>query len=584
VFGTDFFNVSSVSFGGTTATGVITDASGTFLTVDAPAHAAGKVDVLVTNSTGTSSVSQPADQYNYSVAPTVSSISPTSGPSTGATPVTITGSGFTDCEANPGDCSVTFDGISVTFTATGDSVITTSSPPHAAGAVNVVVTTLGGPATAPQQFNYTAVQPTVTSIVDFTSDTATGTPNGGETVEVMGAAFFGVTTVKFGNSVLSPIFVSSDGTLLEVTTPAGANDSTVDVTVTAEGGTSATTTADQFTWLAPIIREFRLSGPSGPGDQYVELYNPSTTVSLPLYTYSLGYYGDSGTSISLFGGTLAPRQAYLIAGPSYSLDPVSGSEDQTLSTAIPEIASTPGTGGLAIIDTNGKSLEAVGFAGATGFTAGTPLTSPASPNDDYTFARAEYNGAPIDTGNNASDFQLRDPGAAMTGSVDGVPAPASSTSPAWNNLESWSTLIDTSVSSSTSPNMSYDSGTQTLTIDRTIENCSGGTAPCPTSSPTTFNSMYLYISTMSVTGQNVTGQAQLDVQNSTGATVTTTCCGSVVAQALTMVQSDGGGVGTLLQVPLPGGSLAPGATVSVIISLHVNAPGHFFFGYDVLTS
>ena len=67
----------------------ITADSATSITATSPAGT-GTVDVTVTTVGGTSATS-PADQFTYVAAPTVTSISPTSGPTGGGTSVTITG-------------------------------------------------------------------------------------------------------------------------------------------------------------------------------------------------------------------------------------------------------------------------------------------------------------------------------------------------------------------------------------------------------------------------------------------------------------------------------------------------------------
>ena len=64
------------------------------ITAVAPAEAAGVVDLTVTTPIGTS-VTSSADQFVYEPAPTVTGVSPTVGYTTGATSVTITGTGFT---------------------------------------------------------------------------------------------------------------------------------------------------------------------------------------------------------------------------------------------------------------------------------------------------------------------------------------------------------------------------------------------------------------------------------------------------------------------------------------------------------
>lgn len=82
--------------------------------------------------------------------PTISSLSPSSGPSSGGTTVTIYGNNL-DCAS-----SVTFGGTQGTILSRTATRITVRTPAHAGGSVNVVVTTPGGSATRTGGFTYTA--------------------------------------------------------------------------------------------------------------------------------------------------------------------------------------------------------------------------------------------------------------------------------------------------------------------------------------------------------------------------------------------------------------------------------------------
>ncbi len=85
----------------------------------------------------------------------VSEVSPNTGPTTGSTSVTITGSGFT-----PG-ATVDFSGVAASMIhVVGTNTITASSPPGSAGTVDVIVTTSSGSSTPnpADQFTYTVVQ------------------------------------------------------------------------------------------------------------------------------------------------------------------------------------------------------------------------------------------------------------------------------------------------------------------------------------------------------------------------------------------------------------------------------------------
>jgi len=171
-------------------------------------------------------------------APAVTGVSPSGGPLGGGTSVTVTGTNFTgatavDFGSTPGT------GIVVNG---GGTSLTVTAPAGAAGTVDVTVTTPSGPsATSPADgFTYFAV-PTVTRV-----SPATGPGTGGTTVTVTGTNLVGASAVDFGFNPATHVVVSSP-TSLTATAPSGS-PGFVDVTVTTPGGTSATGTADRFTY------------------------------------------------------------------------------------------------------------------------------------------------------------------------------------------------------------------------------------------------------------------------------------------------------------------------------------------------
>ena len=78
----------------------------------------------------------------------VGSVAPAGGPVGGGDTVTITGSGFL------GTTSVTFGGVAATIVSITDTQIVVTTPPHAPGAVDVVVTTPRGSTTAVAAYAY----------------------------------------------------------------------------------------------------------------------------------------------------------------------------------------------------------------------------------------------------------------------------------------------------------------------------------------------------------------------------------------------------------------------------------------------
>ena len=88
-------------------------------------------------------------------------------------------------------------------------------------------------------------QPTVTSI-----SPAVGSAQGGTAVTINGSGFTGATAVSFGGTPATAFTVVSDGQIT-ATSPQGLGK--VDVMVTTPGGTSAASTADQFTYQMNLV-------------------------------------------------------------------------------------------------------------------------------------------------------------------------------------------------------------------------------------------------------------------------------------------------------------------------------------------
>jgi hypothetical protein len=251
ITGTGFTGATAVDFGTNPATN-LTVVNDTTITADSPAGT-GIVNVTVTTPGGTSPTSQ-ANQFTYTAAPTVTGLSPTSGPAAGGTLVTITGTGFTGASA------VDFGTTAATnFNVVNATTITADSPPGT-GTVNVTVTTPGGtsPASQAGQFTYIVAAPTVSGL-----SPNSGPATGGTLVTIAGTGFTGATAVHFGTAAATNVTVVS-GTTITADSPAGAG--TVNVTVTTPGGTSPTSPADQFTFAAvaaPTVSG--ISPNSGPG-------------------------------------------------------------------------------------------------------------------------------------------------------------------------------------------------------------------------------------------------------------------------------------------------------------------------------
>jgi hypothetical protein len=176
------------------------------------------------------SASSTLTQVVNPTAPTIGVIMPGAGPASGGQLVTITG-------ANLGSATVTFGGANASVTSNNATTIVLSTPAHAAGSVDVIVTTPFGSTTSTTAYTFVAA-PSITSVTP-----ASGSAAGGETVVIRGINLGGA-TVAFGGT---PASVSaSSATALNVTTPGHASGVS-DVTVTTTGGVATSPGAYTFT-------------------------------------------------------------------------------------------------------------------------------------------------------------------------------------------------------------------------------------------------------------------------------------------------------------------------------------------------
>jgi hypothetical protein len=152
VNGSNFASGSTVSFGGASATSV-NFISSSQLTAVTPAGTAGAVNVTVTNpDPSTASLS---NGFMYVSNPTITSVSPNSGPTTGGTTVTISGSGF-----QSGAIVVFGAVLAASVTVNTSTQIQAVTPAESAATVSVTVTNPdAGKASLSSAFSFVASQP-----------------------------------------------------------------------------------------------------------------------------------------------------------------------------------------------------------------------------------------------------------------------------------------------------------------------------------------------------------------------------------------------------------------------------------------
>jgi hypothetical protein len=236
-----------------------------------------------------------------------------------------------------------------------------------------------------------------------------------------------------------------------------------------------------------IISEFRVRGPNGANDEFIELYNNSGADHVVAG-------GGAGYAVAASNGvarcvvpneTRIPNRGHYLCvnsvGYSLSSHPAgngtTATGDATYTTDIPDNA------GIAIFNTSvaadftlANRLDAVGstseantlYKEGTGYPALTPFSI------DYSFYRdlcgksgsiTTFGECPIgsvhkDTNNNAADFIFVDTNGTSAGAGErpGAPEPENLSSPISQEVSMIGTLLDTSVSKDLAPNRLRDGG------------------------------------------------------------------------------------------------------------------------------
>jgi hypothetical protein len=363
LYGSGLSSADSVMFGTQSASFFFSNGDNS-LTVAAPSGTAfTTVDITVTTPVGTSSVSG-ADKFTWTVPviPEVDGLSPIQGPSTGGISVTIYGAGFSGATtvafgATTVPACSGYSGLACFYTQDDTHLVLQQSPSGTIGTpVHVTVTNPAGtsPATAADQYNFIAASaPVVYGVSPSQGPTA-----GGGIMTIYGRGFAGLAPggVHFGSTATNGSAL--EDTQIFVTIPA-ASAGTVDVTVTAPGGTSATGPYDKFTYVTPVA-----------GTPVIHGIRPNVgTAAGETRVTVLGSGFTGATSVS-FGGT---------AAASFSIN------GDTRLTAI----SPPGTAGttveITIVTPGGTSVHATPDR-FTYVTASAPVISSIAPSTGITGA------------------------------------------------------------------------------------------------------------------------------------------------------------------------------------------------------
>jgi subtilisin-like proprotein convertase family protein len=264
-----------------------------------------------------------------------------------------------------------------------------------------------------------------------------------------------------------------------------------------------------------LISEFRVRGPNGPNDEFIEIYNNSGADHTVAAVSGTGYgvaASDGTTRCTIPNGTVIPNRGHYLCVNSvgYSLgsypagNGTTATGDATYTTDIPENAgialfnNNTGGGSYSLanrIDAVGSTSEAnTVYKEGTGYPA---LSTSSFLLIDYSFYRDDCGkggaipgtalctrGVPGDSNNNAVDFIFVDTNGSSAGAGQrlGAPGPQNLSSTIQRNATIKASLLDPCVNSATAPNRVRDltsdppnnSTFGTIDIRRTFTNNTGG--------------------------------------------------------------------------------------------------------------
>ncbi len=372
-----------------------------------------------------------------------------------------------------------------------------------------------------------------------------------------GALPDGLSLSSSGSITGTPVHNQSPQFTVKATDSSTGQTATRQLSISVSGGGTA----------ALIVQALRLSGPGGSGDDYVELYNP-TSGAVNLTGWQLGYPGGV---VNLPGASLPSGGHYLIAGSTYSLSSYEAAD------FTPAGLDIPSSGGVRLIAPNAQAVDAVGMTTADpAYREGTGLTAPTGTTVQLAFERRMSAGAPVtDATNNAADFVLVAPDANTAdhgdGAILGAAAPQNLSYRIDANNIAPSYLLNPAQSSTGPDNRSYDAATGTLIVRRMITN---------TSSTQTIRGLWLRYTSITTYGAATASQAILVAQSAPGGETVDGHTMNATTLDDPPSQPNGGGLGSDVYIDVGDGGLAPGASIPVDLRFHVARGGSFSFGYN----
>ncbi|MDR3502850.1 MAG: IPT/TIG domain-containing protein, partial [Legionella sp.] len=335
ITGTNLNAITSVSFGGVPASSFVVNSS-TSITAVTPAYSGGALAVNVLVSDGTSNATL-VNGFTYQLGtPSISTISPNQGSTSGGTTITVTGSGFAT------GTTITIGGIPATnITVINPTTLMATIPAYVSGPLvkDVQVNNGEGIFTLAGGFTYIASTPELSSLTPTNGSTA-----GGTTITLSGSGFVAGTTVTLGGTSATDVHII-DATTLTAVTPAHASG-IVDVVV--NNGVGSATLSAAYTYLA--------NAPT------LTAINPTTGSVAGGVSVTLTGTGLTGMTGVSFAGVLATSVVVV--------------NDTTMTAVVPAYVSGPLVIDVIVSNNSSNATLVSGFT----YQAGPPTLGSISPN------------------------------------------------------------------------------------------------------------------------------------------------------------------------------------------------------------
>jgi RHS repeat-associated protein len=299
-------------------------------------------------------------------APVITSVTPDHGPAD--TAVSIIGENFDP--SVPTLNVVKFNSVEAVVASATATLLETSVPFDApVGAGSMTVTTRGGTTSA----SFTVENPAPV-LVSLSPDSAVA-GSGAFALTLNGSNFIPSSSVHFGNTILTPTFISSSQLQASIPASAIASPGTVQVTVTNPPPGGGTSNAIAFTVIGPVITS--LSPSSGPIGTPVTIsglnFDPTASNNQVKFNNTLAIIASSSTTtiqtVVPQGATTGPVTVTTPQGTAESPEPFTVvSEDFNLQLSPSSVQVVTGASRYSTVSATGLN----GFSGWIYLSIGTP--------------------------------------------------------------------------------------------------------------------------------------------------------------------------------------------------------------------